>query len=193
MTLTRAQSWLATEPPRSVWLAEQCGLGISDWGWLQASLQGPNLQISRPLPWQTRSPITELDPCWWISVPNFWKVRCWRLLPCRHREDGNNNYDVTKEGATKGTMKFYQGWVHVETSGMGWPCCSLQWLSDASSRWDVEHPQQTSPHGWIMTDRIWALHWMAPSATWPRRLCRESFSTPNVWRIFCEHFNSKED
>ena len=26
-------------------------------------------------------------------------------------QNGNNQYDVTKEGATKGTMKFYQGKV----------------------------------------------------------------------------------
>ena len=42
-------------------------------------------------------------------------------------KDGNNNYDVTVEGATKGTMKFYQGselyveWHHQHGCGVGHP------------------------------------------------------------------------
>ncbi len=42
-------------------------------------------------------------------------------------KDENNNYDVTVEGATKGTMKFYQGselyieWHHQHGCGVGHP------------------------------------------------------------------------
>eukprot|EP00933_Yihiella_yeosuensis_P077399 TRINITY_DN8783_c0_g2_i1.p1 TRINITY_DN8783_c0_g2~~TRINITY_DN8783_c0_g2_i1.p1 ORF type:complete len:1378 (-),score=299.79 TRINITY_DN8783_c0_g2_i1:373-4506(-) len=42
-------------------------------------------------------------------------------------KDGNNNYDVTKEGATKGTMKYYKGselyieWLHQHGCGVNQP------------------------------------------------------------------------
>eukprot|EP00435_Cladocopium_sp_Y103_P057381 s1489_g19.t1 len=58
-------------------------------------------------------------------------------------KDGNNNYDVTVEGATKGTMKFYQGselyveWHHQHGCGVGHPNlrCQivLQYMTDGDN------------------------------------------------------------
>eukprot|EP00438_Fugacium_kawagutii_P014091 Skav231794 [mRNA] locus=scaffold734:99355:104163:+ [translate_table: standard] len=58
-------------------------------------------------------------------------------------KDENNNYDVTKEGATKGTMKFYQGselyieWHHQHGCGVGHPNlrCQiiLQYMSESDN------------------------------------------------------------
>lgn len=58
-------------------------------------------------------------------------------------KDGNNNYDVTKEGATKGTMKFYQGselyieWHHQHGCGVGHPNVKcqiiLQYMSESDN------------------------------------------------------------
>ncbi|CAJ1380662.1 unnamed protein product [Effrenium voratum] len=58
-------------------------------------------------------------------------------------KDGNNNYDVTKEGATKGTMKFYQGselyieWHHQHGCGVGHPNLKcqiiLQYMSESEN------------------------------------------------------------
>jgi len=59
-------------------------------------------------------------------------------------KDGNNNYDVTKEGATKGTMKFYQGselyieWHHQHGCGVGHPNLKcqivLQYMNEEENR-----------------------------------------------------------
>jgi len=58
-------------------------------------------------------------------------------------KDENNNYDVTKEGATKGTMKFYQGselyieWHHQHGCGVGHPNLKcqiiLQYMSESDN------------------------------------------------------------
>ncbi|CAE6914415.1 DD3-3 [Symbiodinium sp. KB8] len=58
-------------------------------------------------------------------------------------KDENNNYDVTKEGATKGTMKFYQGselyidWFVQHGCGVGHPnlrCqITLQYMTDSDN------------------------------------------------------------
>ena len=108
-------------------------------------------------------------------------------------QDGNNNYDVTVEGATKGTMKFYQGqdmslWknepidiyrsgcivTHVisryfkRVTGDGW---ENKYEHDRNSRRLTEQPWYfTLGNFWnlwptsVLLFRIGVVHWMAPSA-----------------------------
>ena len=55
-------------------------------------------------------------------------------------KDENNNYDVTVEGATKGTMKFYQGselyieWHHQHGCGVGHPNLRCQIVNESPHR-----------------------------------------------------------
>ncbi|CAJ1446029.1 unnamed protein product, partial [Effrenium voratum] len=72
-------------------------------------------------------------------------------------KDGDNNYDVTVEGATKGTMKFYQGselyveWTHQHGCGVGHPNlrCQiiLQYMSEEDNPSLRDGTGQTSAGG----------------------------------------------
>ncbi|CAJ1336574.1 unnamed protein product [Effrenium voratum] len=69
-------------------------------------------------------------------------------------KDGDNNYDVTVEGATKGTMKFYQGselyveWTHQHGCGVGHPNLRCQIILQYMSEEDTSRLLQLQAVGW---------------------------------------------
>ena len=87
--------------------------------------------------WEQLSQISCFSKTLWQWIHEKWECR-------GLRQDENNNYDVTKEGATKGTMKFYQGW----------------WRYHPELLIAFEKGQRK-----ISLARIRALHRMAPPAT----------------------------